>query len=88
MRRLLRWFFCDPETGRVVIAQRPNPPLVVFLAATAVRIALDPQGTVGSAVRAVAIVAIVWWSVDEILRGTTPFRRVLGVTVLAATLLA
>ena len=88
MRRLLRWFFCDPQTGRVVIAQRPNLPLVIFLATVVLRLVLDPGGDAGRAVRVVGTVSLVWWSLDEILRGTTPFRRVLGAVVLAATLVA
>lgn len=87
MRRLLRWFFRDPKTGRVVIAQRPNLPLVIFLVTVVVRVVLHPQGDAGRVVRTVGVVSIVWWSVDEILRGASPFRRVLGAVVLAATLL-
>ena len=86
MRRFLRWFFCDPDTGRVVIAQRPNVPLAIFLVTVVVRLVVDPKGGAGDVVRAVGVVSLVWWSVDEILRGTTPFRRVLGAVVLAATL--
>lgn len=88
MRRFLRWFFCDPKTGRVVIAQRPNLPLAVFLLTVVVRAALHPQGDAGRVVRTVGTVSIVWWSVDEIVRGANPFRRVLGAVVLAATILS
>jgi hypothetical protein len=86
MRRLLRWFFCDPKTGRVVIAQRPNLPLTIFLVTVAVRVLVHPHGDVGDVVRTIGTVSLVWWSLDEVLRGSSPFRRVLGAVVLAATL--
>lgn len=87
MRRRLRWFFSDPETGRLVIAQRPNLSLAIFLVTVVVRAALHPHGDAGRAVRTVGTVSLAWWSIDEIVRGSSPFRRVLGAVVLAATLL-
>lgn len=79
-------FFRNPETGRLTIVQAPNLPLAIFLVATAVRLVLHPEGTVGTAVSIVGTASLVWWSVDEIARGDSPFRRVLGAVVLAATL--
>lgn len=83
----LDWFFRDPDTGKLAIAQLPNLPLWIFLAATAVRLALHPTAGAGTAVSVISGVSIVWWSVDEIARGDSPFRRVLGAVVLAATVL-
>lgn len=67
-----------------MVAQRPNVPLAIFLAATLVRIVVHPHGAVGSALSAVGTVALVWWAVDEVARGVNPFRRMLGAVVLVA----
>jgi hypothetical protein len=75
-------FFRNPETGELKIAQIPNIPLAIFVVVTAVRLAFKPHGTGGTALSVVGALALVWWSVDEILRGDSPFRRVLGGVVL------
>jgi hypothetical protein len=75
-------FFGNPETGELAIVQMPNPPLAIFLVATAVRLAFRPDGAFGTAVSVVAGVSIVWWSLDEIIRGDSLFRRALGGVVL------
>ena len=67
------------------MAQRPNLPLIVYLAATAERVLSHPEGTAGTGVAVVGGVAIVVWSVLEIARGDSPFRRVLGGLVLVVT---
>ena len=79
-------FFRNPETDEIVVVQAPNLPLWVFLAATAVRLVAHPGGTAGTVVSIVSTVAIVVWSVIEIVAGSSPFRRVLGAVVLVMTL--
>ncbi len=79
---VLDWFFRSRTTGRLAIVQLPNFPLVIYLAATTFRLALHPSGTFGGAVTAIAGVSLAWWSVDEIVRGESPFRRLLGGVVL------
>ena len=80
-------FFENPETGRVVIAQPPNLPLAIFIAATAVRLIVRPEGDLGTATSVIGTGALAWWAADEILRGDSPFRRVLGAVVLVATVI-
>ena len=80
------WFFRNPESGEVVVAQAPNLPLWVFLAATAVRLLFHPDGAAGTVVSIVSTAAIVVWSLIEIAAGSSPFRRVLGAAVLLAVL--
>jgi hypothetical protein len=85
-----RWLgrlFRSPETGRLVIVQRPNAALVVYLAATAMRLVLRPEGAAGWATAAVGTAALAWWATDEVARGESPFRRVLGLAVLAGLVL-
>jgi len=80
------WFFRNPNTGEVVVAQTPNLPLWIFLVATAVRLLFHPSGTAGTVVAVVSTVALVVWSVIEIVAGSSPFRRVLGSVVLVSVL--
>jgi hypothetical protein len=77
-------FFRNPETGALAVVQVPNLPLAIFLVASAARRVLHPDGALGTVVSIVAGAGLVWWSVEEIRRGESPFRRVLGGVVLAA----
>ena len=80
-------FFRNPKSGDVVVAQMPNIPLWLFLAATAARALLHPKGTAGTGISIVAGVSLAVWAVLEIARGESPFRRVLGTIVLVGSLL-
>ena len=79
------WLFRDRRTGRIVVAQVPNAPLVVFLVASVVRRVFDVDGTPGTVLDVVATGSLLWWAGDEILRGVNPFRRALGGVVAVAT---
>jgi hypothetical protein len=81
---LLHRLFVNEETGDVAVVQMPNAPLWVFIAATAVRLVLDPSGTLGTAVSVVGTAALVVWAVLEVARGDSLFRRILGGVVLVA----
>jgi hypothetical protein len=83
---LIDWLFRNRETGRMTIAQFPNPALGLFLAATVARTLLGPTGWPRTALDVVAGGALIWWAVDELLRGVNPWRRVLGAGVLAGQL--
>lgn len=61
--------------------QRPNVPLLVWAAASL--LGKLTSGAAGSALSSVATAAIIVWSVLEIASGKSPFRRVLGMVVLA-----
>jgi len=84
--RVIDWLFRDRRTGRLVVAQWPNIALAVWLVATAVGALVDSDGRPGSALRLVARLALAWWSLDEIVRGVNPWRRILGAIVLAGLL--
>ena len=84
-RNVFDWLFRDRRTGRVVIAQWPNLPLSLFLAATAIRLLAHPAGTAATVLNAAAALTLTWWAVDEVARGLSPFRRALGALVLVAT---
>lgn len=78
--------FRNPDTGELVIAQWPNLPLAIFLVATAARLLLHPGGAAATAVSVLGGAALVWWAVDEVLRGESLFRRLLGGVVLLVTI--
>jgi hypothetical protein len=79
------WLFRNRETGRITIAQWPNPSIGVFIAATLARRLLDPAGTIGTALTVVGTGALLWWALDEVIRGVNPWRRILGTVVLVGT---
>jgi hypothetical protein len=79
-------FIRNPETGEVVVGQPPNPPLLVWLAATVIRWVFSPHGWIGTTLSVVATLSLIVWSLLEIARGESPFRRVLGAVVLVAIL--
>ena len=80
---MLDRLFRNPRTGELAIAQLPNLPLWIFIAASAVRIVADPAGVAGTVVSVVGAVALIWWAIAEIGWGDSLFRRILGAAVLA-----
>jgi hypothetical protein len=79
----LDWMFRSRKTGRITLAQLPNWQLGVWLLASAVIWLGHPQGRVRDVLVVLASAALALWSGDEVLRGVNPFRRILGVAVLA-----
>ena len=82
--RALDWTFRSRETGRIVVGQRPNALLILFLATWAATWFLAPDGAAGRALLAVSRFALALWAADELLRGVNPWRRALGLAVLAS----
>ncbi len=80
-----RWWVEDGN-GRVVVGQWPNPALLVWMATVVVgwtgALAPDHAATVAAAGRG----ALVVWALDELVRGASPVRRLLGVVVLVVQL--
>lgn len=68
--------FRDSE-GRIVIAQMPNLPLLIGLAATILQFIL-PSGKIQTAFDLVAFGALFTWAWQEIFEGVNYFRRALG----------
>ena len=79
----LRWCFEDRSSGRIVVAQWPNLPLWIFLAGLGVQVVLHPVDRLGTAVTIVTALGLAWWALDELIRGCNPWRRALGLAVLA-----
>ncbi|MGH3458637.1 hypothetical protein [Aeromicrobium sp.] len=73
-------FFRDAD-GRLVLGQAPNPAIIVFFAALALRWSQwDARDTELLWLGRGALIA---WAADEILRGDALVRRLLGAVVLA-----
>ena len=81
-RTALDRFTRDPRTGRVVLAQQPNPSLVAC-GVLSMGAAVFPSHA--PALRRAGTGALVAWAADELVRGASPARRVLGLAVLAGT---
>jgi hypothetical protein len=81
---VIDWLFRNRRTGRVTVAQLPNGSLSIFLVATALRLVASPNGSFRSALDVIATVSLIWWAGDEVVRGVNPFRRIIGIAVLAA----
>ena len=61
----------------------PNAPLFIWAVASLIALA-TPDSGFGHGAQLVALVALTVWALLELLRGSGPFRRVLGGVVLAA----
>ncbi len=81
--RAFDWLFRSRTTGRITIVQFPNAALWLFLIASLLRSVFDPAGSLGTALRVLATGGLIWWAVDEVVRGVNPWRRLLGGVVLA-----
>lgn len=78
-RTLVDWFFRDPTTGRLTVAQPPNPAIATWALARIAALAWDERDV---ELRWIGSGALIVWAADELLRGRSPFRRVLGGGVL------
>jgi hypothetical protein len=84
---MINWLFRNRHTGGITIVQLPNVPLGLFLVASALRSLFDPSGGLRTALGVLATVGLLWWAVDEVVRGVNPWRRFLGGAVLAGQVL-
>jgi hypothetical protein len=83
---LFRRFLSNSE-GRIVMWQKPNPPLVAWLVFTVLGLLLH-AGTLRSIVHLAAHIAILIWAALELFWGASPFRRTLGAIVMLLTVLS
>ena len=76
--------FCDSE-GEVVLAQPPNPPLILWFAASLLQLILT-TGKIHTGLDAVAFGSLFTWAWLELFEGVNYFRRALGLFVLIAAI--
>lgn len=84
--RAIRWLFVNRHTGRLTVAQWPNIPLSLFIVLTVGLHIFHPGRGAGHLIRLLADAALLIWAADELVRGVNPFRRILGVLVIAITI--
>ena len=77
----LQWWIRD-RRGRVVIAQPPNATIAVWLLANAVSWAGLVDSDRQDVLTRVGQGALAAWALDEIARGASPVRRLMGAVVL------
>ena len=80
-----RWWVSDRE-GRVALVFAPNPALAVWLFCAVVGWADVLDGDRSETLTAIGKGALVVWALDEVARGASPARRILGAVVLVAQL--
>jgi hypothetical protein len=76
------WWFRSSD-GRLAVGQPPNPALCVWLAAVVLGW-FDLPARHAAVVDGVRDGALLVWALDELVRGASPFRRLLGAVVLTA----
>ncbi len=72
--------FRDSE-GNVVLAQMPNLPILVWLAATLLKL-IPTSGSIHAGLDAIAFGSLFTWAWQELFEGVNYFRRSLGLIVL------
>jgi hypothetical protein len=80
-RRFLDWFLREPATGRITVVQWPNPALWLW-GVTAVVAGLGLYPSRREEIHWIGVGALLAWGADEVFRGASPARRVLGLGVL------
>ncbi|QLE59305.1 hypothetical protein [Nostoc sp. TCL26-01] len=67
--------------GNIVIAQMPNPPLIVWVVASLLSLVLT-NGKINAVLDFVANGSLFTWAWMELFQGVNYFRRALGLAVL------
>jgi hypothetical protein len=81
---MVKKLFLD-KNGRVVIAQRPNLPLIVWVIASVLLLTPVPEVMV-NLLTVVAFGSWFTWAWLELFQGSCPFRKLLGAVVMGALL--
>ena len=77
---LLNRTFRDSD-GNIVIAQMPNLPLIVWIAATLLNL-IPTTGNIHTGLDALAFGSLFTWAWQELFQGVNYFLRALGLVVL------
>lgn len=78
------WWFRSSD-GHLILWQFPNPALCVWMVAVVLGW-FDLPATQATAVVGIRHGALLVWALDELVRGASPFRQLLGAVVLIAQL--
>lgn len=75
------------QNGKLTLAQWPNPALAVWLVTVVVGWTGVLEPARSATLSDVGRGALIVWALDELVRGTVPFRRLLGAAVLVGQLI-
>jgi hypothetical protein len=76
--------FRDSE-GKIVIAQMPNLPIIVFITASLLTL-IFTTGKINTGLNLVAFGSLFTWAWEELFQGVNYFRRTLGLVVLISAI--
>ncbi|MDZ7954765.1 MAG: hypothetical protein RMY16_23500 [Nostoc sp. DedQUE12b] len=71
------------SNGKIVLAQMPNPPLILWIVASLLTLVFT-SGKINTALDFVAYGSLFTWAWMELFQGVNYFRRALGLAVLIA----
>jgi len=74
--------FRDRE-GKIVLAQMPNLPLIVWMGASLLKLILT-TGKINTGLEVLAFGSLFTWAWEELFQGVNYFRRALGLLVLVS----
>jgi hypothetical protein len=77
---LFNQIFRDSE-GKIVLAQTPNLPLIVWIVASLLKIVVT-TGKINLGLDLIAFGSLFTWAWEELFQGVNYFRRALGLLVL------
>ena len=83
---LLDQVFRD-ESGKIVLAQMPNLPLIIWIIASLLKI-IFTTGKINIGLDALAFGSLFTWAWEELFQGVNYFRRTLGSLVLIALIVS
>ncbi len=78
--------FCDSD-GNIVLAQMPNLPIIVWIAASLLKLFFT-TGKINTGLDALAFGSLFTWAWLELFQGVNYFRRALGLGVLIGVMLS
>lgn len=76
--------FRDSE-GKIVLAQMPNPPILVWVVASLLQL-IFTSGKIHTGLDLVAFGSLFTWGWQELFQGVNYFRRTLGLVVLVGAI--
>jgi hypothetical protein len=74
--------FRDRE-GKIVLAQMPNLPLIVWIGASLLKL-IFTTGKINTGLELLAFGSLFTWAWEELFQGVNYFRRALGILVLVS----
>jgi len=71
------------DKGKIVVAQLPNLPIIVWIVATLLKM-IFATGQINTGLELIAFGALFTWAWEELFQGVNYFRRGLGLVVLVS----